>query len=110
MITSHDILDKTGLKSAKTLTRWHQRGLIPEPLVRTHPSGRGKIAYWPDWVSDRCIRIIELQKEGHSLESVSRMLHIERLDRTLERVKCRPSSLSELLASYQAPFGPGHEG
>ena len=47
MISTNDILDATGLRSGKTLTRWHQRGLIPKPLIRTHPSGRGKAAYCP---------------------------------------------------------------
>src|SRR5690242_3790040 len=85
MITSHDILDKTGLKSAKTLTRWHQRGLIPEPLIRTHPSGRGKVAYWPDWVLNRCLRIVELQREGHSLQSAASVLGVQDLGSRIER-------------------------
>jgi hypothetical protein len=72
MVTSKDILAKTGHKNAKTLTRWYQQGIIPKPTVATHPSGRGKIASWPDWVLGRCVRIVELMKEGLSLEEANK--------------------------------------
>ncbi len=109
MITSHDILDQTGIKSAKTLTRWHQRGLIPEPLVRTHPSGRGKVAYWPDWVLDRCRKIVELQREGHSLQSAAQVLSVERMGQNIDRVMAeRP--VSELLAEAKIKLTPTRDG
>lgn len=74
MISSHEILKKTGIRAAKTLTRWHQAKLIPPPEVRLHPSGRGKMAYWPDWVLERCVRIRQLVAEGYSLKAVANML------------------------------------
>jgi len=47
MITSKEILSELGLKNIKTLTRWHkQYKLVPPPVIKTHPNGRGKIAYW----------------------------------------------------------------
>src|SRR5688500_16508550 len=107
MITSTDILNTTGLKSSNTLTRWHQRGLIPQPLVRTHPSGRGMISYWPDWVLDRCVRIVELQKEGHSLESAARMLQIEQWNRALAQLESQPESISDRLAEMPRTLAPG---
>src|SRR5215213_4235969 len=110
LITSQDILKATGLKSTKTLTRWHQRGVIPAPLIRTHPSGRGKIAYWPDWVLDRCVRIVNLQKEGHSLESAVKVLHLERRNHTYEDVRGYVESVSDLLAGPQSHLGLGQEG
>lgn len=110
MITSKDILERTGLRSTKTLTRWHQRGLIPEPLVRTHPSGRGKLAYWPDWVLERCARIVDLQKQGHSLQSAARVLQAERWDRNLERVEREPATISEWLATHRAHLGSERTG
>src|SRR3954465_13674770 len=97
MITTTDILEATGLKSGKTLTRWHQRGLIPEPLVRTHPSGRGKIAYWPDWVLDHCVRLVQLQKTGHTLRSASLQLAAESWHQTVEEVASEPGPLAEQL-------------
>ncbi len=109
MITSLDILDKTGIKSAKTLTRWHQRGLIPEPMVRTHPSGRGKVAYWPDWVLDRCLKIVELQRQGHSLQSAALVLAGERFRDNEERVAREPN-VSDLLAAHQVKHTPERDG
>ena len=61
MVTSSEILKQARIKNIKTLSRWHQQGIIPPPVIRTHPSGRGKIAYWPDWVLGKCVRIRELQ-------------------------------------------------
>src|SRR5215213_3199885 len=110
LITSQDILKATGLKSTKTLTRWHQRGVIPAPLIRTHPSGRGKIAYWPDWVLYRCVRIVLLQKQGHSLVSAARVVHLENRDDIAEDVEFSAETISELLASPQQQLGLGREG
>jgi DNA-binding transcriptional MerR regulator len=70
MITTKDILKQTGLKNARTLARWYQKGLIPKPMVGPHPSGRGRISYWPDWVLNRCLKIVELRKKGYSLDAL----------------------------------------
>ena len=74
MITSKEILLGTGIQSGKTLTRWYQRGLIPKPEVRIHPSGNGKMAYWPSWVLNRCVRIKDLVARGRSLDEISDLL------------------------------------
>lgn len=81
MVSSKEILKRTGLRNIKTLTRWHQKGIIPKPVIRNHPSGRGKMAYWPDWVLDRCIRIVELQRKGHSLNSAVAILEMQSVKR-----------------------------
>ena len=73
-ITSQDILKATGIGNIVTLTRWHQMGLIPPPDVRTHPHGRGKMAYWPDWVLERCVRIKQLRKAGKKLSEIRLLL------------------------------------
>jgi hypothetical protein len=106
MITSKEILEHTGLKSAKTLTRWYRRGIIPKPSVRTHPSGRGKIAYWPDWVLDRCVKLVELQRQGHSLRSAVMMAHTERLEDVVKYVKETPLA-SEILANKRVTLEDG---
>ena len=98
MVSSKDILSQTGLKNIKTLTRWYKAGIIPEPLIRTHPSGRGKMAYWPDWVLDRCIRLVELQKQGHSLRSAIMQLDIERVVDITKDIEEQPS-ISDVLES-----------
>jgi len=106
MVTSKEILEQTGLKSGKTLTRWYRRGIIPQPSVRTHPSGRGKIAYWPDWVLERCVRLVDLQRQGHSLRSAVTMAHLERLEETIQYVKETPSP-SEILANKRVTLQDG---
>lgn len=80
MIASAEILRKTGIKAGRTLTRWYQQGLIPAPMIATHPNGRGKMAYWPEWVLDRCREIIALQKQGQSLDRIRSMLEMDRSD------------------------------
>jgi hypothetical protein len=83
-VTSKQILEATGLKSPKTLTRWAKRGIIPGPHVATHPSGRGKIAYWPDSVLERCRRVAELLRQGHTLGSALSLLGYEQTLRVIE--------------------------
>jgi hypothetical protein len=92
MIDSRQIMQATGIKSAKTLTRWHNSGLIPKPTIGTSRSGRGKIAYWPDWVLDRCKRIVELQKQGHSPKSAATLIELERVNTLVEQVATKNSS------------------
>lgn len=87
MISSQELLEKTGLKNSKTLTRWHQQEIIPTPVIRTHPSGRGKMAYWPDWVLPFCQRLIELRGQGHSLHSAKLQVDRERLAQIEEAQK-----------------------
>ncbi|MHB8894152.1 MAG: hypothetical protein ACYC99_03110 [Candidatus Geothermincolia bacterium] len=74
MITSKELLAATGIKNAKTLTRWHQAGLIPPPHLGTHPSGRGKIAFWDDAVKNRILRLIDYRAQGLTLEAAARKI------------------------------------
>jgi hypothetical protein len=108
MITSHQILQATGLKSQKTLTRWAHAGIIPEPLIGTHPAGRGKIAYWPDWVLERCKQIVELQRQGHTLSSALATLEHERMLRNIEKVKTAPD-VGKVLAEKKVALAGGRE-
>ena len=106
MITSTEILEKTGLKSGKTLTRWYKKGIIPEPLIRTHPSGRGKIAYWPDWVLDHCLKIIEFRKQGYTINEAALLLDQERILKIVQSADER-SLLSKLLGSKKVDLKDG---
>lgn len=107
-VTSKQILEATGLKSPKTLTRWAKSRIIPEPHVGTHPSGRGKIAYWPDWVLERCQRIAELLRQGHTLGSASFLLESERTLRLLEDTVKSPD-LGGRLAKRKLKLPNGQE-
>lgn len=71
MISSKEILENTDIGSAKTLTRWHQRGLIPAPVVTTHPCGRGKMSYWPSWVPWRIREVRSRLERGDGLDKIA---------------------------------------
>jgi len=73
-VTSQDVMEAAQIGNPVTLTRWRKMGLIPPPDVRTHPSGRGKIAYWPEWVLERCLRIQQLKNTGKSLGEIADLL------------------------------------
>lgn len=74
-VTSRDIMRAAEITNVATLVRWHRHeGLIPHPEIRTHPNGRGKIAYWPEWVLHRCVRIKQLRKGGKSLAQIREVL------------------------------------
>lgn len=107
MITTSELTDTTGL-SGRTLTRWHKRGILPEPHVSTHPSGRGKIGYWPDWVLDRIQRIQELRREGHTLESAVLAIQGERVDRMIQEVAETPD-FAEALKGIKVRLGDNRE-
>lgn len=106
MITTETLTRKTGL-SAKTLTRWSNRGIIPKPAIRTHPNGRGKIGYWPDAVLDRCLRIVQLRQEGHSIESAIALLGLESLQNRLEKIE--QPTLADLLSQHKVKGPDGEE-
>lgn len=104
-ITSKQILQATGLKSAKTLTRWAKSGIIPRPHVGTHPSGRGKIAYWPDGVLARCQRIAELLRQGHTLGSAYSVLETDRTLRLIDEAEQSPDVGALVSKKVRLPNG-----
>jgi hypothetical protein len=107
-VTSKQILEATGLKNSKTLTRWANRGIIPKPHVGTHPAGRGKIAYWPDWVLGRCQRIADLTRQGHTVGSAYSTLEYERMLSLIEEVEKTPD-LKESLSKKKVMLAGGRE-
>jgi MerR HTH family regulatory protein len=74
MVTSKQLLKVAGLKSARTLKRWADAGFIPQTQIGTHPDGHGKMGFWPDWVLERCRKIVELRRQGHSIPAAIRMI------------------------------------
>jgi hypothetical protein len=49
------------------------------------------MAYWPDWVLEFCVRLLVLQREGHSLISAAQAINTERVIGQIERVITTPS-------------------
>lgn len=72
-LTTQQILEKIGLKSARTLRRWSELGLIAGPVVKPHPGGRGRIAHWPASIINRCVEIREKIREGLTLEEIGKI-------------------------------------
>jgi len=108
VITSKQILRATGLKSPKTLTRWANAGIIPRPAIGTHPKGKGKMGFWPDWVLERCRQIAKLQRQGHSLRSAATLIEHDRMLGIIERVKESPN-LSAMLSEKKIELTRGGE-
>jgi DNA-binding transcriptional MerR regulator len=73
-ITTKDILRELRLSSPRTIRRWQELGLIPSPTVVQHPEKRGRMATWPAWVLDRCLKIRELTNDGKTLAEVDQIL------------------------------------
>lgn len=69
-VTSREIMESLGIKNIKTLTRWHQAGVIPEPTVELHPDGNGRIAYWPSWVLEHCRVVKQMLDEGQKIKDI----------------------------------------
>ena len=81
MVTTQEILKRTGLKTQRTLTAWHKAGLIPRPRIMKHPSGRGTVAMWPDEVMERCVELATLRKPGRpSRETILNLKIIQLLE------------------------------
>lgn len=74
MITSKDILEKTGISRA-TLNNYIKMGILPKPDVRRAGSdlkGTKQIGYFSDDVLDRIEKVKRLKSEGGSMEEIAR--------------------------------------
>lgn len=69
-VTSREIMEALGIKNVKTLTRWHQAGVIPEPTVELHPDGNGRIACWPGWVLEHCREVKKMLDSGQKIKDI----------------------------------------
>ena len=76
MISSKEVTAVLNI-NVKTLTRWHQQGLIPPPVIRTSPSGRGKMGYWDIDVVAKGLQIQRLLKHGYPLSTIAGMTDAE---------------------------------
>lgn len=79
-VTSKDLMEAAQITGINTLRNWCNHGLLPEPEIRTHPNGRGKISYWPAWVQLRCERIRDLRATGKTRSQIAAILEQEDQD------------------------------
>lgn len=70
-VTSRDIMEALKVKNVKTLTRWYQAGVIPEPSIERHPDGHGTMAYWPSWVLEHCRAVKQMTDEGKTINEIA---------------------------------------
>ena len=74
MLTSNEVLKATGIKSVRTLQRWHERKLVPPPTLQRHPSGHGMTWMWPLWITRHIGAINKRVAAGETLDDVARTL------------------------------------
>ena len=73
MITSKDIIAKTGISRA-TLNNYIRMGILPKPVVgppRTGDHGVKQIGYFPDEVLARLDRVKVLKGQGRSMDEIA---------------------------------------
>ncbi len=70
-VTSRDIMEEVKIKNVKTLTRWYQAGVIPEPTIERHPNGHGTMAYWPSWVLEHCRAVKQMTDDGKTINEIA---------------------------------------
>lgn len=79
LISSIDILDRTGLSRA-TLNNYIKMGILPRPLVRkpeTSSSKAKQIGYFPPSVLDAIRKIRQYKEEGYSMDEICEHLRAE---------------------------------
>ena len=75
LITSKDIIEKTGISRA-TLNNYIKMGILPKPIVRRPgPEQKGvkQIGYFPDSVLESILKVKLLKQQGNSMEEIARM-------------------------------------
>ena len=102
--TTNELLDHLGLSSAGTIQKWKREGLIPEPTVRPVETGRGRKAYWSEWVLERCVEIRRLVKQGKTLEEIKLILADVETEAKKSKRKYRFSEMSEQMDRQREHF------
>jgi DNA-binding transcriptional MerR regulator len=70
MVTLEQLADAAGGVARGTIANYQNRGLLPKPIMRRHPGGRGMIGYWPDECLKTARDIKRWLDEGLSLDQV----------------------------------------
>ena len=75
LITSKEIIDKTGISRA-TLNNYIKMGILPKPIVRRPgPEQKGvkQIGYFPTSVLESILKVKLLKQQGNSMEDIAAM-------------------------------------
>jgi DNA-binding transcriptional MerR regulator len=89
MLTTPELQRRTGT-SAKTLSRYARRNLIPPMQIQRHPTGRGRVGFWPAWIVDRLNEIRLMLSQGKSLDEIRDELGCNWEAEEQRRIRRRP--------------------
>ena len=101
MITSKEIIEKTGISRA-TLNNYIKMGILPKPVVRRPgPDLKGikQIGYFPISVLDCIEQVNLLKQQGNSMEEISRIFQ-ESNQKTLQDFRDNGKSATEKRSIY----------
>ncbi len=85
-VTAADILSVVPI-TRKTLWLWQKKyNFFPDPTKEAHPGGKGIVGYYPSWVKDRCVRVYELQKSGHTIAMIKQILKKEAEEKSSKKI------------------------
>lgn len=85
-VTAADILSVVPI-TRKTLWLWQKKyNFFPDPAKEAHPGGKGIVGYYPPWVKDRCVRVYELQKSGHTISMIKEILKKEAEEKSSKKI------------------------
>jgi len=102
MITSKEIIEKTGISRA-TLNNYIKMGILPKPVVRRPgPDLKGikQIGYFPLSVLDCIEKVNDLKQQGNSMEEISKMFQ-ESSHETLQDIRDTGKSATEKRSIYE---------
>lgn len=76
-VTSDALLKVAELKSSRTLRRWQKAGLLPRPVNRPHPNGRGRANLYPASAVERVQKIASMRAQGVSIDDIRIELELD---------------------------------
>ena len=82
LITSKDIIEKTGISRA-TLNNYIKMGILPKPIVRRPgPEQKGvkQIGYFPLSVLESILKVKLLKQQGNSMEEIAQQFQLSLSD------------------------------
>lgn len=74
MLSTSEVLKRTKINSSRTLDHYRKLGLVPDPTIALHESGRGKTGYWRDDAPDRIKTVRELLSLGKALDATEELV------------------------------------
>lgn len=90
-VPARDVLTLTGIKNAKTLTRYQQLGIIAPPRIDVHPDGLGKMGYYPMHAVERIIRVRAFIRQGYRVEMAAALAREQEFSEAIDRDVTLPS-------------------